>query len=46
MYEIIKCNNACDWCFPQEVDCLDESLQSHVSSAAKRLHNAMSPCLS
>lgn len=29
-----------------EVDCLDESLQSHVSSAAKRLHNAMSPCLS
>ena len=28
----------------QEVDCTDESLQSHVSSAVKRLHNAMAPC--
>ena len=28
----------------QEVDCADESLQSHVSSAVKRLHNAMKPC--
>ncbi|KAJ7369824.1 Cleavage and polyadenylation specificity factor subunit 3 [Desmophyllum pertusum] len=27
-----------------DVDCTDESLHSHVSSAAKRLHNAMSPC--
>ncbi|CAH3014813.1 unnamed protein product [Porites evermanni] len=27
-----------------EVDCLDESLHSHVSSAVKRLHNAMAPC--
>lgn len=30
--------------YSQEVDCAEEILQSHVSSAVKRLHNAMAPC--